>query len=39
MGVEPKIGVGKFPPKHPFVHRVFHDFHHPFWGTIILVGG
>ena len=27
--VFPKI-VG-FPPKHPFVHRVFHDFHHPFW--------
>ena len=26
----PKIGVG--PPNHPFVHRVFHDFHHPFWG-------
>ena len=21
-----------FPPNHPFVHRVFHDFHHPFWG-------
>ena len=30
MGVEPKIGVG--PPNHPFVHRVFHYFHHPFWG-------
>ena len=25
-----KIGVG--PPNHPFVHRVFHYFHHPFWG-------
>ena len=24
-----------FPPNPPFVHRVFHDFHHPFWGTII----
>ena len=24
------------PPNHPFVHRVFHYFHHPFWGTIIL---
>ena len=21
-----------YPPNHPFVHRVFHDFHHPFWG-------
>ena len=30
MGVEPKIGVKT--PNHPFVHRVFHDFHHPFWG-------
>ena len=20
------------PPNHPFVHRVFHYFHHPFWG-------
>ena len=19
----------------PFVHRVFHEFHHPFWGTTI----
>ena len=26
----PKI-MGK-PPNHPFVHRVFHYFHHPFWG-------
>ena len=24
----PKIMV---PPNHPFVHRVFHYFHHPFW--------
>ena len=30
MGVEPKIG-GFYPPNHPFVHRVFHYFHHPFW--------
>ncbi len=29
--VFPKIGVG--PPNHPFVHRVFHYFHHPFWGN------
>ena len=29
-GVEPKIIV---PPNHPFVHRVFHYFHHPFWGV------
>ena len=28
--VFPKIGVG--PPNHPFVHRVFHYFHHPFGG-------
>ena len=28
----PKIMV---PPNHPFVHRVFHYFHHPFWGTSI----
>ena len=34
MGVEPKIGVFT-PPNHPFVHRVFHYFHHPFWGTPI----
>ena len=32
MWVFPKIMV---PPNHPFVHRVFHYFHHPFWGTII----
>ena len=30
----PKIG-GFYPPNHPFVHRVFHYFHHPFWGTTI----
>ena len=30
--VFPKIVV---PPNHPFVHRVFHYFHHPFWGTTI----
>ena len=23
------------PPNHPFVHWVFHYFHHPFWGTPI----
>ena len=33
MGVEPKIWEN--PPIHPFVHRVFHYFHHPFWGSII----
>ncbi len=21
------------PPNHPFVHRLFHYFHHPFWDT------
>ena len=26
---------GFFPPNHPFVHRVFHYFHRPFWGTFI----
>ena len=30
--VFPKIGVA---PNHPFVHRVFHEISHPFWGTII----
>ena len=30
--VLPKIMI---PPNHPFVHRVFHYFHHPFWGTTI----
>ena len=24
-----------FPPNHPLKNRVFHDFHHPFWGTSI----
>ena len=31
--VFPKIMV---PPNHPFVHRVFHYFHHPFWGVFPL---
>ena len=31
MGGLPKIG-GFFTPNHPFVHRGFHYFHHPFWG-------
>ena len=26
--------MGEIPPNHPFVHRVFHYFHHPFWGTV-----
>ncbi len=30
--VLPKIMI---PPNHPLVHRVFHYFHHPFWGTTI----
>ena len=30
MWVFPKIGVL---PNHPFVHRVFHYFHHPFSGN------
>ena len=33
-GCQPK-NRGWDPKKnHPFVHRVFHDFHHPFWGTL-----
>jgi len=28
----PKIGV--FPPNHLLKNRVFHYFHHPFWGKI-----
>ena len=27
---------GVFPPNHPFVHKVFPYFHHPFWDTTIL---
>ena len=34
MGVNPKI-MGK-PSNHPFVHRVFHYFHHPFWVPLFL---
>ena len=30
--VFPKIGV---PPNHPYFNRVFHYFHHPFWGMPI----
>ena len=30
---------GKHPPNHPFVHRVFHDFHHPFWGVNTTIFG
>ncbi len=36
MGVEPKIGVG--PPNHPFGNRIFHYFHHPFWGPTPIFG-
>ena len=32
MGVSKNMGT---PPNHPFVHRVFHEINHPFWGTII----
>ena len=32
--VFPKIMV---PPNHPFVHSVFHYFHHPFWGVLPLL--
>ena len=34
--VFPKIMV---PPNHPFVHKVFHDFHHPFWGVFSTIFG
>ena len=27
-----------FPPNHPFGHRVFHYFHHPFWGFPTILG-
>jgi len=27
--------IGGFPPNHPLKNRVFHYFHHPFWGTPI----
>ena len=33
MGVEPKNRGGFYPPNHPLKNRVFHDFHHPFWGV------
>ena len=29
---------GISPKNHPFVHRVFHDFHHPFWGPTPILG-
>ena len=32
--VFPKIGLL---PNHPFVHRVFHCFHHPFWGVFLFL--
>ena len=36
MWVFPKIGVG--PPNHPLKNRVFHYFHHPFWGPTLFLG-
>ena len=32
QGVSKNYGFS--PPNHPFVYRVFHYFHHPFWGEI-----
>ena len=32
MNMDVSKNMGK-PPNHPFVHRVFHYFHHPFWGV------
>ncbi len=34
MSVEPKIGV-VFTPQIIHFYRLFHYFHHPFWGTTI----
>ena len=35
MGVEPKIG-GFYPQIIPCLYNwIFHDFYHPFWGTLI----
>ncbi len=37
MGVNPKIGVVKHPPNHPFVHRVWNHYKvYPFWGVFPL---
>ena len=33
MGVSKKVMV---PPNHPFLHRVFHFIHHPFWVPLFL---
>ena len=30
------LNGGIYPPNHPWINRVFHYFHHPFWDTIIL---
>ena len=35
MGVEPKIGVVT-PPKHPFIHRVFHEINPSILGVLPL---
>ncbi len=34
------VGVSKkmVPPNHPFVHRVFHEINHPFWGPTPIFG-
>ena len=38
LWVFPKI-VGCFPQKkHPLKNRLFHDFHHPFWGPTPIFG-
>ena len=36
MDVSEKIWV--FPPNHPLKNRVFHYFHHPFWGVPLIFG-
>ena len=36
MDVSENSGV--LPPNHPFFNRVFHDFHHPFWGPTPVFG-
>ena len=36
MGVSKKWWV--FPPNHPWINKVFHYFHHPFWGPTPIFG-
>ena len=38
FGWPSKIRGGFYPPNHLFVHRVFHQINHPFWGTHFIFG-